>query len=109
MPQEENLQIVAGGKRYRILNLPGQRLGAKAWYTYLTNFLVEKGFTFHTENPCLGKLCEEDGSVFVLIHVDDLMFYGDVAKVDEFIQVLKSKLEISISQMKDVGEEFQFL
>ena len=112
VPQEENLQIVAGGKRYRVLkNLPGQRLGAKAWYTYLTNFLSEKGFMFHTENPCLGKLklCEEEGSVFVLIHVDDLMFYGDVAKVNSFIQVLKSKFEISISQMKDVGEEFQFL
>ena len=96
--------------QYRVLkNLQGQRLGAKAWYTCLTNFLVEKGFTFHTENPCLGKLREEDGSVFVLIHVDDLMFYGDVPEVEKFIQVPKSKFEISISQMKDVGEEFQFL
>lgn len=107
---QENLQIVAGGKRYRVLkNLPGQRLGAKAWYTYFTNFLVEKGFTFHADNPCLGKLCEVGGSVYVLIHVDDLMFYGDSSEVEKFIQVLKGKFEISISHMKDVGDEFQFL
>ena len=38
-----------------------------------------------------------------------MMFYGDTAEVEKFIQILKGRFEISISQMKEVGDEFQFL
>ena len=47
-------------------NLPGQRLRAKAWFDYFTDWL----FQFSDINPCLGK---KEDHMMVLIHVEDVL------------------------------------
>ena len=82
---------------------------AKTWYNNLTEFVKGKNFEFHVENPGLGKKVSSNGYVYILIHVDDMMFYGDVMAVNEFVTALKSRFEVSVSQIFEVGDEFKFL
>ena len=57
VPQERPLRIVTAIGEYKVLrSLPGQRIGAKAWYEHLRTYLMEKqGLSFDIINPCLGK------------------------------------------------------
>lgn len=77
VPQEEPAQVSAPNGIFEVKrNLPGQRIGAKAWFEHLTKWLSEKGFIFSQTNPCLGRL---EDKMMVLIHVDDVMFTGEKA------------------------------
>ena len=51
-------------------NLPGQRVGTKAWFECITQWLEEKGFEFCKESPCLGR---NGDKMMILIHVDDII------------------------------------
>lgn len=55
--QESPIQVKLQGQHYIIeRNLPGQRLGAKAWYLHLRKFLSDSmQFTWCVEQPCLCK------------------------------------------------------
>ena len=55
--QERPLQISTSLGKYKVLkNLPGQRIGAKAWYEHIRDYLISnQGFVFDVVNPCLGK------------------------------------------------------
>ena len=57
VPQQEPLRISLGGYQWIVeKNLPGQRLGARAWFDYLAEFLEkEAGFEYCVLNPCLAK------------------------------------------------------
>ena len=78
--QEKPVRITTKVGHFRVRkNLPGQRIGAKAWFDHITQFMMHRGFVFCPENPCLGR---KDGSVFVLIHVDDILFCGMKSKSD---------------------------
>ena len=83
-------------------NLPGQRQGAQAWFNHLVEFLESIGFEFCKENACLWRKADQ---VFVLIHVDGILYYGQEEAVQHFIEQLREKFEISVSQMKLPGDE----
>ena len=56
VPQEEPTQVRTARGHYEVKrNLPGQRLGAKAWFDYFTDWLKKRGFQFSDINPCLGE------------------------------------------------------
>lgn len=109
--QERPLRIVTAIGEYQVLrNLPGQRIGAKAWYEHLGTYLIEKqGFSFDIINPCLGKRGVGDDLVCVLIHVDDIMLTGRKKPISDFIQNIKKEFEIEVNMVKDYGEEFCLL
>ena len=105
--QEKKVQVTTHFGRYRInRNLPGQRLGAKAWFLHLTKFLKEKGFTFCDENPCLAR---RDSSIFVLVHVDDIQMCGVKAEVMKFVKELESAFKISYTIAEKDVSSFEFL
>ena len=110
-PQEKPLRIVTAIGEYKVLrNLPGQRIGAKAWYERLRTYLMEKqSFSFDIINPCLGKKGVGDDLACVLIHVDDIMFTGREKPVSDFIQNMKKQFDIEVNMVKGYGEEFSFL
>ena len=86
---------------------PGQRIGAKAWFEYLTGWLRTRGFTFSQINPCLGRLGQQ---MMLLIHVDDVMFVGEQDYVmNQFIPDLKQSFEIAEQHLTGIGSSFQFL
>ena len=109
--QERPLQISTTLARYKVLkNLPGQRIGAKAWYEHLRSYLAEElNFEFDVVNPCLGKQGDGQNLVCILIHVDDVMFTGRQKAVERFVMKLKEKFEVDMTMVKEYGQEFSFL
>ena len=93
MDQEVPTQVTTPTGHFKVLkNLPGQRIGAKAWFDHLTGWMSERGFQFCPENPCLGR----SPSMCVLIHVDDIMFVGEKEYVQkDFIPSTRKCFEIS--------------
>ena len=95
------------GKTYKVCkNLPGQRLGAKAWYWSFREMLTkELGMSWCLEQPCLAR----NEHCCIMLHVDDVMFCGDASYwPDVFLQKLKDKYKISFSKLEDVGSEIPF-
>ena len=111
VPQERPLPITTATGYYKVLkNIPGQRIGAKAWYEFLREYLEkELSFTFDVVNPCLGKQGTGSSLVCVLVHVDDVMFTGRQIPVENFVKKLKDKFDVEVSMIKEHNEEFSFL
>jgi hypothetical protein len=57
VPQEHVVSVTLHGTEYVVLrNLPGQRLGAKAWYWFFRNFVTDSmQFEWCDVQPCLAK------------------------------------------------------
>ena len=57
VPQEHVVSATLHGTEYVVLrNLPGQRLGAKAWYWFFRNFVTDSmQFEWCDVQPCLAK------------------------------------------------------
>ena len=105
--QEEPVQITTKSGRFKVMkNLPGQRLAAKAWYEFLASFLEKRGVEFSKENPCLGK---RSNSLYLLLHVDDMMFCGVKDEVEKLINELKTAFTISFNVAQFPGDKFEFL
>ena len=106
--QEEPLQVTTKAGKFKVKkNLPGQRKAARSWYEFIANYLEKKGMTFCPENPCLGR---RGGGLFLLLHVDDMMFCGMKSEVEKLIQELKSELNTSSKTIaQHEGDQFEFL
>ena len=108
VPQAVPTQVSTASGHFEVKrNLPGQRIGAKAWFEYLTNWLGERGFIFSQINPCLGRCGQE---MMLLIHVDDVMFVGEHDYVvNKFIPDLRQSFEIAEQHLTGMNSSFQFL
>ncbi len=108
VPQEEPLRLKMPGGDFIVLkNLPGQRIGAKAWFDYFSKFLAEElGFEACRLNPCLLR----SKKAVLLVHVGDIMVKGDSNYImNEFVPKVRSKFDASLSTMTKVGEKIAFL
>ena len=107
IPQEEPTQVQTARGYYEVnRNLPGQRLGAKAWFDYFTDWLKERGFKFSDINPCLGRKGEQ---MMVLIHVDDVMYVSAKDYMENtFFPDIRKKFDISEQHLSDSGTTFTF-
>ena len=108
VPQDKDMKVTLNGSEYQVLrNLPGQRIGAKAWFNYFQDYLREElGFRFCPECPCLGMRKE----AVLLIHVDDVMFTGKSTYINQtLIPALKKKFDLSVSMLNFVGDSVTFL
>ena len=96
--QERPLQVPTASGRFRVLrNLPGEKIGARAWFDHLVAYLEGKGFTFCVENPCLGKFGDQ---LRLLIHVDDVMFMGRRRYLEQiFLREITKVFDISESTL----------
>ena len=104
VPQDEPTQVTTATGHFEVRrNLPGLRIGAKAWFGWLR----EKGFEFSKTNPCLGKFTNK---MTVPIHVDDVLHLGEKEYVmDYFLPNIKDRFEISEQHLTGPGSSFQFL
>jgi hypothetical protein len=108
VPQQEPLRISLGGCQWIVeKNLPGQRLGERAWFDYLAEFLEkEAAFEYCVLNPCLAR----NEHMALLMHVDDVMVVGRGSYImDFFIPLIKKRFEISSDFLEKVGDKMTFL
>ena len=88
-------------------NLTGQRVGAKAWFDFFTEYLTEEvNYQFSAECPRLGR--NEKSTIW--IHVDDLIFAADSKYTNEiFLPKIPGNFDTSVSKAERMGDEFNFL
>ena len=111
--QKEPLRIELGKGQYRnqnyivLRNLLGQRLGARAWFDHLSEYLQQEADFQHCPlNPCLAR----NDKMMLLVHVDNVMLMGDKTYVHEiFLPLLKKKFDLSCELLKDAGDSILFL
>ena len=96
VPHEKPLKVNLRGEEFLAKrNLPGQRVGAKAWFDFFIEYLTEEfNYKFSAECPCLGR--NEKG--IILTHVDD------VISTPQETQSTSMK-----SRFERIGDEFNFL
>ena len=99
--QAEPILVRIQGEPYVIQkNLPGQRMGARAWYDHLRKYLTETfGYGWCSEQPCLAS----NGSSTLLIHVDDILYVGNKSDWETFLKGMTLKFSVSHSQLEGVG------
>ena len=109
VPQERPFAVQLAGRKFIIAkNLPGQRLGAKAWYWFFRTFLTETlGFEWCNEQPCMGR-CEQAA---IMVHVDDVMFTGTRQFWEtQFLPKLREKFTVSSAVLgENEGDSVSFL
>ena len=108
VPQEHVVSVTLHGTEYVVLrNLPGQRLGAKAWYWFFRNFVTESmQFEWCDVQPCLAKC----GRNAFMLHVDDLLFTGSRKFWTEtFLPLMQQKFSVSYNVLGEVGSAVSFL
>ena len=86
--------------RIALRNLPGRRIGAKAWFDFSTFLTEELGFEACRLNPCFLSRKK----AVLLVHVD-VMLKGDSKYImKECAPKLRSKFDASLSTMTSIGE-----
>ena len=112
VPQEKLVGVALYNQHYVIKrNLPGQRLGAKAWYWHFRNYVTEVlKCEWSVEQPCLARCTSNGIHNCFMIHVDDLLFTGDLKFWNEtFLPAMKAKFNVSHSELTGTGSTISFL
>ena len=107
VPQEKPLKVILRGEELLVKrNLPGQRVGAKAWFNFFTEYLTkELNYQFSAECPCLGR----NEKSIILIHVDYSIFTGDSKYINEIcLPKIQGKFDTSVSKIERIGDELNF-
>ena len=75
VPQPTPLKVWLNNQWFVVLrNLPGQRLGARAWYWFIREYLTDKmQFEWCSIHPCLARSKDS----VILLHVDDILYVGN--------------------------------
>ena len=109
VPQAHPFAVQLAGRKFIIAkNMPGQRLGAKAWYWFFRTFLTETfGFEWSNEQPCMGR-CQQAA---IMVHVDDVMFTETRQFWEsQFLPRLRAKFTVSSAVLaENEGDSVSFL
>lgn len=65
------------------------------WFKYISNILVEIGFTSNPCDECVFNLGQGDEITTVIVYVDDLFMCGpDEQQIDDLIEYIQSKFSV---------------
>lgn len=85
--------------------LYGLKQASRAWFDRFSSFLLTHGFFCSLADPSLFILHSTQGTLVLLLYVDDMLLTGSDSKLlDEFIALLHSEFA-----MKDLGLVHHFL
>ena len=81
------------------------RESPRAWCECFDDYIQKLGFKRSVSDYCLYTKCENSETIYLILHVDDLLICGKtVRKINE----IKNKLSYKFS-MKDLGEVKTYL
>ncbi|CAK9073386.1 unnamed protein product [Durusdinium trenchii] len=96
-PADEKAMIVTNNGQYKLKkNLPGQRNAAAQWFKGFCAVARDYGMVQDVMQPTMMKKDkktkdEDNGRLFLTIHVDDLLLIGDEEEVERFISYMEQK------------------
>lgn len=82
--------------------LPGQREGASEWFQHLKGILQSAGLKQCKEAPTVWG--NDDHTIALLIHVDDLIVTGTDSAMEPLLQKLKESYKVSV----EMGDQVSF-
>eukprot|EP00435_Cladocopium_sp_Y103_P065760 s66_g27.t1 len=107
VPQPTPLQVKVNNQWFVVLrHLPRQRLGARAWYWFIRQYLTDTmEFEWCAIHPCLARSKDS----VILLHVDDVLYVGHQSHCEIFKEKLQQRFAISVSVLGGIGTEVSFL
>ena len=89
-------EIVTENGKYKLRrNLPGQRNAAAQWFKGFCAVAKEYGMMQDVTQPATMKNVKkpgsDEGTMYLTIHVDDLLIVGEGSEVEKFIQFMPAK------------------
>ncbi|CAE7232609.1 unnamed protein product [Symbiodinium sp. CCMP2592] len=101
-----------GGSRTMVLDrlLPGQRIGASAWYLFAKDLLRKASLTNFEKEPTLFRSTVPGSQAGVVLHADDGLL-ASTEKERNFLKgLLREKVTVEFIQpLLNVGDELEFL
>jgi len=101
----EGLESLYPSKCFRLKKaIYGLKQAPRVWWLNLSTLLVKHGFTCTFADVCLFRKPGHDGLVYCLVYVDDILFAGSVADVQNAVNIILDNYEAT-----DLGEAKSFL
>ena len=90
--------------------LPGQRIGASAWYGYARDILHEAGLESFVKEPTLFRSKEEGNDTALILHADDGLLASTRAERAKFEATFGAKVTLQVAEpLLEVGDVISFL
>ena len=90
--------------------LPGQRVGASAWYNFAKQMLEESGMENFPKEPTLfrsGSTSEKSG---MILHADDGLLASSKKERERLLGKIGNKVTLQMSRpLVEIGDEIEFL
>ena len=90
--------------------LPGQRIGASAWYNFAKELLEKGNYENFQKEPTLFKNTVKGSQAGLILHADDGLLASTAAEREALQKLLGEKVKVEFSSpMVAAGDELQFL
>ena len=90
--------------------LPGQRIGASAWYDLASSVLGEAKLTNFGKEPTLFRHTDHENRSAMILHADDGLLAANKKEREEILKVFAKKFTVQVGQpMTEEGDRFSFL
>ncbi|CAE7198879.1 unnamed protein product [Symbiodinium sp. CCMP2456] len=90
--------------------LPGQRIGASAWYGFAKDILNTNGLEHYAKEPTLFRHKEPSNPTAMLLHADDGLLGSTAEARQDLVEKMGKVVKLQVSEpMKEVGDELEFL
>ena len=90
--------------------LPGQRIGASAWFSFAKDLLGRGSYVNYPKEPTLFKKSGHGSRASLVLHADDGLLASTKEERKELEELLSKKVKVEFSApMVEAGDELQFL
>ncbi|CAE7781054.1 GIP [Symbiodinium sp. CCMP2592] len=118
-PGKAIIQVDAGlleegavGFKTLVLNklLPGQLVGASAWFDCASSMLSEARLENFPKEPTVFKTTDKGGKSAIILHADDGLLASSASERERIVKVVSSKVVVQVGEpMIHKGDHFEFL
>ena len=90
--------------------LPGQRVGASAWYTFAKEMLEESGMENFPKEPTLFRSRSTSERSGMILHADDGLLASSRRERERLLEEIGNKVTLQVSRaLVEIGDEIEFL
>ena len=110
--QANILEDGAPGEMTLVLDklLPGQHIGASAWYDLASSVLAEANLTNFGKEPTLFRHNDPENRSTMILHADDGLLAANKKEREEILKVFGKKFTVQVGDpMGAEGDKFSFL
>ena len=90
--------------------LPGQRVGASAWYGFAKQILNDNGLVNFAKEPTVFRHEDPQNPTALLLHADDGLLAATKKGREKLVGEMRKVVNVQVSEpMREIGDELEFL